>query len=89
MKKTLSQIIEEQKSTRPSGQAAAAYWAGQEQMRGQIVRAITAAAKDYKPGRYHHREASAINEILNCSRLLGGSGRDDSAEILNWEFKTD
>lgn len=68
------------------GAIMAAYWAGQEDMRGRIVRGIIERRKTYKGGRYHRVEDKAQRAVI-ADGLLGGEGRDDSAEFLDWGFE--
>ena len=88
---TIKQIIakydgqESEQRNGIDGAIMAAFWAGQEEMRGRIVRGMIARRDAHKPGRYHRRELAAMQEIMRDA-LLGGEGRDDSAEFLDWEF---
>ena len=52
--------------------------------RGRIVRGMIARLDAHKPGRYRRRELAAMQEMMRDG-LLGGEGRDDSAEFLDWE----
>jgi hypothetical protein len=62
-----------------------AFWAGQEEMRGRIVRGLESRYKSYLFGRYHNIERKAMS-IMMQDGLLGGEGRDDSSEFLSWDF---
>jgi hypothetical protein len=91
----LQSIITEYEAARAEGRPAnldgveaaiaAAYWAGQESMRGKIVRRLRAAVEQYKPGRYWRAESRAVCAVID-QPLLGGGGRDDADELLDWTF---
>lgn len=75
--------------------AAAAFWAGQSDMRGKITAGIAAKFNEYKPGRYCHAETRAIRAVIdvpgiNQNVLNNHPGADDgsgeSAEIQSWAF---
>lgn len=89
--RTIKQIIasydgqESEQRAGIEGAIMAAYWAGQEEMRGRIVRGLIARRDAHKPGRYHRIELAAMQEMMR-DPLLGGEGRDDSAEFAGWEF---
>lgn len=87
--RTIKQMMDAYKTngTDDSIEAAvsAAFWAGQEEMRGRIVRGLEERRKNYQHGRYHHQERKALNEMMRDG-LLGGQGRDDSAEFLGFDF---
>jgi len=94
--KTLSQIIG---ADIPAGDdrliaaVRAAYWAGQEQMRGRIVRDLKTRVMQRQGGRYHHVEDKCIVDILDNHSwdhaghcLRSRPLMDDSAEMLGWTF---
>ena len=89
--RTIKQIIasydgqESEQRAGIEGAIMAAYWAGQEEMRGRIVRGLMSRRDAHKPGRYHKRECAAMSSLMR-DPLLSGEGRDDSAEILAWDF---
>jgi hypothetical protein len=63
----------------------AAYWAGRESMRGEIVARLEKNRDAYQGGRYKHQERKAIQEVLR-DPLLGGHGNHMGDEILAWRF---
>ena len=86
--RTLQQIIEKDPQDRTETEKAvqAAFWAGQEEMRGRIVRGLHARAQGFAFGRYWRSQKNAIATMLSDG-LLGGEGRDDSQEFLSWDFE--
>jgi len=75
--------------------AAAAYWAGQSEMRGRITRKVAAQLASLPSVRYHRialraaRHVLAVGEI-NSNVLAGRRGADagegESGEIMGWDF---
>lgn len=98
MTRILKQIIDlansGESTTSVESAIAAAYWAGQSQMRGQITEAIKAALATLPESRYHHLVEMAAKHVahipnINPNHLYGhgDSGSGEAAEFLSWDFE--
>jgi len=98
MARTIHEIIKSVESgaecTDVENAIAAAFWAGQAQMRGQITEQIATRIKSLPVSRYHRVARQAAEHVCkggdglstNYLNGRGDSGTQEAAEILAWRY---
>jgi len=99
--KTLQQLYVEATTDAASTVAkmvAAAFWAGQSDMRGKITKAAAERLDKLPTGRYRRLQRAAARFVLAVPGINGNAlnhapgadaGDSEAAEIMGWEFDID